>query len=463
MKQSLKTQLSTAILTVVLLTIIIIIFFVNIFINRQFTDYIKEQQNLKVQIINSSISQQYSTFTNQWNLDYVHAIGMFSLYEGYIIKVYDKDNNMLWDAQSHDMNLCNQIMSDISKRMKVKYPQLDGEFKATDYTLIQDDKTVGYISISYYGPFFLNDNDVRFLHYLNRILFGVGLLSLLISIFVGHLLAKRINRPILKAVEVTKQIADGHYEVRLEAGSKTQELRLLEESVNHLASSLETLERLRKQLTEDVAHELRTPITILQSYIEAMTTGLWEATPERLESCSEEVVRIGKLVGDMESLAKLEGENLKLNKHKMNLHVLIDKTMKSFEKEIEAKKLEVKVQGPHIELLADQDRMKQVVVNLITNAIKYSKEGSSIICELFDQKDMVGFSIQDTGIGIAKEELPYIFERFYRADKSRNRATGGAGIGLTIVKSIVEAHGGRVSVESIWNEGSKFSVILPKE
>ncbi len=463
MKQSLKTQLSTSILAIVLLTITIISFLANIFINRQFTEYIAKQQELKSQIITSSISQQYSAFTNQWNTEYIHAIGMFALYEGYIVKVYDQKEQILWDAQSHDMNLCNQIMDEISTRMQVEYPQLDGEFTSIDYPLENDGMRVGHVSVSYFGPFFMNENDFRFLHSLNTILLSVGFISLLVSVIVGHILAKRVSQPILKTVEVTKQIADGRYGVRLEEESKTKELCLLEDSINHLAISLETMEKLRKQLTEDVAHELRTPITILQSYIEAMTEGIWEATPERLNSCYEEVARIGKLVGDLESLAKIEGENLKLNKQRLDLHAVIDKTVQSLEGEVINKKLEVSIHGPHIELRADHDRIRQIIVNLFTNAIKYSKEGSKITFELFETKDTAGFHIQDTGIGIPKEELPFIFERFYRADKSRNRTTGGTGIGLTIVKSIAEAHGGRVSVSSVMNEGSRFTIVLPKE
>lgn len=463
MKQSLKTQLTTSILAVVLITIAIISVLANYFINQQFTGYIAKQQELKAQIITSSISQQYSSFTDQWDMDYIRAIGMNALYEGYVVKVYDKSDQIMWDAQSHDMNLCNQIMDDISTRMEIEYPQLEGEFTATDYPLVNDGAAIGHVSITYFGPFFLNENEFKFLHSMNTTLLTVAFVSLAVSLIVGQMLAKRISRPILKTVEVTKQIADGRYEVRLEEGSRTKELSLLEDSINHLAKSLETMEKLRKQLTEDVAHELRTPITILQSYIEAMTEGIWDATPERLNSCYEEVARIGKLVGDLENLAKLEGENLKLNKQKLDLYDLINKTIQSFEADVNNKKLEVTIQGSHTELLADYDRMKQVIVNLFTNAIKYSKEGCSITFELFEDKDTGGFSIRDTGFGIPKDELPFIFERFYRADKSRNRTTGGTGIGLTIVKSIVEAHGGRVSAESTINEGSRFTVVLPKE
>lgn len=463
MKQSLKAQLSTTILVIVLITIAVVSFLANIFINRQFTSYVSRQQDLEAQIITSTLSQQYMEFTDQWNTDFVHATGMYALYEGYIVKVYDKQGTIIWDAQSHDMKLCHQIMNEISNRMKIEYPGLNGEFSATDYSLVKNGKTIGKVSISTFGPFFLNENDFQFIHSLNRILISVGLVALIVSVLVGHLLAKRISRPILKTVEITRQIADGNYAVRLEEESNTKELGLLEGSINHLAVSLETLEKLRKQLTEDVAHELRTPITILGSYLEAMTEGVWEATPERLESCSEEVGRIGKLVGDLERLAKLEGENLKLHKERVDLHLMIEKTIQSFGAELESKELEVILQGEHYELLADPDRLKQVIVNLLSNAIKYSAKGARIQFNIYETRDIVGFRIKDTGIGIPEQELPYIFERFYRADKSRNRATGGTGIGLTIVKSIVEAHGGKVSVHSVLNEGTEFTVVLPKE
>ena len=459
---SLKSKLSLSILMIVLLTIAIISVLSNYFINRQFTDYISRQQELKTEVITTSIGQQYTSMNGEWNLDYIHAIGMSSLYEGYILKIFNQENKVLWDAQAHDMNLCNQIMSEISQRMRIQYPQLDGDFTSVTYPLQQNGKTIGSVSISYFGPFFLNENDFDFLRSLNVILLSVGAVSLLISFLVGTMLARRISSPILKTVEVAKQISDGNYGVRIQEKSDTKELELLVGSINHLATSLETLEKLRKQLTEDVAHELRTPITILQSYLEAMADGLWEPDQERLQSCYDEVERIGRLVGDLESLAKLEGEILKLERQPVELYPLVEQVTTSFALELQSKNLQVEIQGAHPTLMADRSRLKQVVINLLSNAIKYSLEDCSITFELFETRDSAGFSIRDNGIGIAEEELPYIFERFYRADKSRNRLTGGTGIGLTIVKSIIEAHGGRVFVRSKPGEGSVFNVTLPK-
>jgi signal transduction histidine kinase len=408
---------------------------------------------LKTQVITSSLGGQYNSFTKEWNLEYITAIGMTSLYEGYIIKIYDEQNRILWDAQAHDMSLCKLIMEDISGRMRIKYPQLDGEFISSEHKLLKGDKVIGYISISYF----------RFLNSLNTILITIGVVAIALSIIVGYFLAKRISSPILNTVEAAKQISDGNYEVRLKEHTNTKELDMLTDSINHLAGSLFDLERLRKQLTADVAHELRTPISILQSHIEAILEGVWEPTSDRLQSCYDETVRIGKLVGDLENLAKIENDNLKLEKIQVKLKDLMSKTIISFEENLRDKNLTARMTGPDITVSADPGRMTQVLFNLLSNAIKYSDPDADILLETQENEGFAGFIIRDQGIGIPEDELPYIFERFYRADKSRNRLTGGSGIGLTIVKSIVEAHGGYVRVESRLQEGSCFTVMFPKK
>lgn len=462
MNRSIKARLSSIISLIVLLTVVTISLLANYFINKQFTRYVARQQELKIQSINSSIRGQYDVSTQKWNLNDIQTIGMQSLYEGYIIKVYDNHNQILWDAQAHDMRLCNQIMDDISSRMQIKYPKLEGEFKASNHPLMNGDAIIGSVSISYFGPFFLNENDTRFLDSLNTILISVGTVAILSSIVIGNILAKRLSSPILKTVGATKQISDGNYGIRLEKRSNTEELDLLTESINNLASSLQNMERLRKQLTEDVAHELRTPITVLLSHMEAMIEGIWEPTPERLQSCYDETIQIGKLVSDLENLARIENGVRELHKSEINLKELINKIRKNFETELMNKKLKTSVSGPDVTIFADYDRITQVIVNLLTNAIKYSEEYGNIMFEVFEEDSFVGFLIRDHGSGIPEEELPYIFERFYRADKSRNRLTGGTGIGLTIVKSIIETHGGSIIVDSKVKVGSCFTVKLPR-
>lgn len=462
MKHSLKTKLSLTIALVMLLTIALTSILSNFFIEKQFTNYILSQQEKRAQEIANSLSQQYDVNTKTWDADFVHTIGMYALYDGYILKVFDSNNQTIWDAETCDMVSCSQVMDNISQRMNMNYPQLNGEFTSKTIDITQNNDVIGTVNIGYYGPYFLSEDDFQFLNALNIILIGIGIFSLIFAFVVGSILARRLSRPILKTVSVAKRISDGDYDARIEERSNTKELDELVVSINHLADSLGQQEDLRKQLTADVAHELRTPLTSVGTHIEAMIEGVWEPTPERLESCHDEILRIGKIIFDLESLAKVESDNLKLDKTQINLVEITEKAVGNFAAEINKKNLNVSVLGNCDDITADGDRISQVVINLLSNAVKYTSDGGTIQVKLSEQDGWVKMSIKDTGIGIPEDELPFIFERFYRADKSRNRMTGGSGIGLAIVKSIVTAHGGSVEVESHLNEGSCFTVTLPK-
>ncbi len=462
MKFSLKSKLSLTIALVVLLTVALISFLSNYFIQNQFKGYITAQQEKAAGQIVESIGVEYDPASDSWNTDFIHTIGMYALYDGYIVKVYDRAGNTVWDAETCDMSLCTEVMDDISYRMMVEYPEINGEFTTRTFPVVQDSKEIGTVSVSYFGPFFLSEDDFYFLDALNKILIGIGVFSLIISAATGFFLARHLSKPILKTVEVTRDIADGKYEARIRENTGTREVDQLIGSINDLARSLERQEALRRQLTADVAHELRTPLTTVQTHVEAILEGVWEPTRERLESCYDEMSRLGNLVSDLENLARIESDNLKLNKTEISLRELTYRTLGSFEKELKDKNLIVTVEGNCSPIPADGDRISQVLINLVSNAVKYTPDGGKIRITLSDSEKSVLFHIQDTGIGIPEEEMSYIFERFYRADKSRNRNTGGSGIGLAIVKSIVFAHGGAIEVESRLNEGSSFIVSLPK-
>ncbi|MDR2357149.1 MAG: hypothetical protein LBD92_03550 [Oscillospiraceae bacterium] len=221
-------------------------------------------------------------------------------------------------------------------------------------------------------------------------------------------------------------------------------------------------ENLRKRLTADVAHELRTPLAAVASHLEAMTEGIWEPTPERLSSCREEILRIATLVADLQQLAQIDGDNLKLSRSAVNLLELTRVITHNFAAETAKKDISAAVSGDACEVSADRDRISQVITNLISNAVKFTPDGGHISVTVTDAENSGVIEICDDGTGIAESELPYIFERFYRTDKSRSRKTGGAGVGLTIARSIVEAHGGTVRAENRAGGGSHFTVTLPK-
>jgi len=462
MKHSLRTKLSLTIALVMLLTVALISLLSNFFIEKQFTNYIASQQEKRTLEIVNNLSQQYDVNAQTWDVKFVQTIGMNALNDGYIIKVYDNENKSLWDAETCDMAMCTQVTNDITQRMETKYPQLNGEFTSQTHNITQDNVIIGSVNIGYFGPYFLNPDDFQFLKALNLIFLGIGIFSLAFSVVIGAFLAKRLSQPIQKTVSVTKQISDGDYNVRIQENSNTIELDELIVSINQLADSLGKQEALRKRLTADVAHELRTPLTSIGTHIEAMIEGVWEPTTERLQSCHDEILRIGNMVQDMESLEKVESENLKLHKARINLFEIAEKAVSNFEADINKRNLKLSIDGHCPDIFADKDRINQVFINLISNAVKYTPDGGEINITLSETEKFVKIGFKDNGIGISEDERPFVFERFYRADKSRNRMTGGSGIGLAIVKSIVTAHGGLVEVESHLNQGSCFIVSLPK-
>lgn len=461
--RKLRTQLSLTIMMTVLFTIAIISILSNVIINREFENYIAKQQKKKADNIVANFNSQYNRQTDEWNIEYIHGMGMYALYDGYIVKIYDRNGEIVWDAQNHDMAMCTQIMHEIMERMEEKRPDISGEFISHDYDLSMNGKKIGSISIIYYGPFFLTESDFNFLNTLNMVLLIIGGISLILSLIIGSILALRITRPIRKTVYIAKLISEGNYDIRFEGKTKFKELDELAAAINCLTDGLAKQENLRKRLTVDVAHELRTPLTTLASHLEAMIEGVWEPSTKRLQSCYEEIGRLTGLVGDLERLAKAESDNLVLNKSHVDLMDIAHSCYNRYEIEANKKNISLMIEGTSSLAYADKDRMSQVMANLLSNAIKYTPENGHIRIEVQDTKNSSVLIIEDDGIGIPSDELSLVFERFYRTDKSRNRKTGGAGIGLAIVKSIVMAHGGTVEAKSNAEQGSVFTVTLPKK
>lgn len=460
---SLRTMIAVRFVFLVLAVIFLISIAANLLISRQFEKYVEEQQKIKAEELAQNLSYQYDNAADEWNLDYIHGLGMYALDEGYIIKLYDVDENVVWDAENHDMTHCAQMMETISVRMQENRPELQGEFVTHRFELKQEGFVTGFLDISYYSPYYMNENEFRFMEALNRILIAASIFSLLGAVVMGLILANSIAKPIAKTVEITEQISDGDYSIRFKDSVRTQELFGLTQAVNQMAETLDEQETMRKRLTSDVAHELRTPIANVSSYLEAIIEGVWEPTPERMQNCYDELKRISRLVSDLERLQQVENENLKLHKTEEDLAELIQAVIRNFEKQLEEKNLHCTVMGSHAGAFVDRNRMQQVITNLISNAVKYSNENGNIRIVIEDGTDTVVIRVEDDGIGIAEQDLKFIFERFYRTDRSRNRRTGGVGIGLAIAKKIVQAHGGKIRAESQVGHGSSFIVVLPKE
>lgn len=263
------------------------------------------------------------------------------------------------------------------------------------------------------------------------------------------------------ATRAAKNIANGNYNIRINTDICTMELSELGNAVNHMAESLDNQEMLRRRLTSDVAHELRTPVANVSSNIEAIIEGALEPTNERLSSCYNELERITGIITELEKLRQIEGENMILHIGHVDIYELAKEVKLIFENEMSKKNIRCDIIGEHIDVCVDKDKMSQVLNNLISNAVKYTDDYGNIQITVIQENENVVITVEDNGCGIDDNDIPYIFERFYRTDKSRNRSTGGAGIGLTITRAIVQLHGGTIHVESKKGVGSLFKVTIP--
>lgn len=462
MKFTLRAKLTLSHVATALICVALISFFSNILLERYFQEYVRTNQEKKNKEVVSLFSYNYQR-SERWDPTSVEDIGVSALERGMIVRIKDSSGNTVWDAMSYNNGLCEQMLSHMTQNMYSRYPNWEGELVETSYPIFNKGEQVGNVDIGYYGPFYFDDNDLAFINALNRIFISVGIFSLVLAFLFGSIISKRITTPITRVIDSAQMIAKGYFGDRTNERSNTKEISQLTGTINELAATLESQEKLRKRLTGDVAHELRTPVATLQSHLEAMLDGIWEPSADRLTSCHEETIRINRLIGDLEKLARYESDSMILDKEEFCLCELLKRLVHNFENEFMQRNIKLQICCDHKRLFADRDKISQVLVNLISNALKYSENDSQVTIDVGEDETNTIITVSDTGIGISEEDLPFVFERFYRADKSRNRMTGGSGIGLAIAKAIVEAHKGRISVSSKLSEGSTFTVVLPKQ
>ena len=296
---------------------------------------------------------------------------------------------------------------------------------------------------------------------MKNLIIGISLLMIIVVIAVSVFLSQKISKPIIVVSKMTDFIKMGGYNQKLEYESSIVEIDNLINSINELSRELYKMENMRKNLTSDISHELRTPLTSIQTHLEAMIDGIWETSKERLNSVNEEVIRLSHLVNQLKNLAKFDSYEDKLNLKNENLTQLIKNIIYNNESYALDKNIRIKYELEDVNANIDKEKISQVIINLISNAIRYTNLNGEILIKLYKKSDFIKIIVKDNGIGIPEESLDYIFERFYRVDKSRCRNTGGTGVGLTICKSIVDLHKGKIEVKSKLNEGSEFIITLP--
>ena len=298
---------------------------------------------------------------------------------------------------------------------------------------------------------------------INRYLLWGGLLGVVVAAVVTFLLSRRILSPVESLAQAARGVSKGDFTRRVKVNSK-DEFGELAIAFNAMAEDLQRTEQLRRNMVADVAHELRTPLSNIQGHLEAIRDGLLPTEPATFDSILEEVLLLARLVEDLQELTLADAGQLTLIPQPADLADITRRAAAAAQPPAEARGLTIETDLPSQPAIVDVDpeRIGQVLRNLLSNAITHTSAGGRITVDLKDEGHALRLSVADTGAGIPPEDLPYVFERFYRVDRSRVRATGGAGLGLTIAKRLVEAHGGTIGVESELGKGSRFTLTLPK-
>jgi signal transduction histidine kinase len=287
--------------------------------------------------------------------------------------------------------------------------------------------------------------------------------AILVAVALSIFASRRIVRPIQAMMRASQRIASGDYHHRVDVPGQ-DELGILARAFNQMSETLECTEQRRLEAIGDLAHELRTPLSSIKSMMEGLVDGVLATEPATFLTVQREVARLQRLVHDLEELARVEANQSPLDLRPTNMATLIHAAADRLQPQFEDKDVRLHIEAPsdipHV--YADVSRLLQVLLNLLGNALRYTPSGGQVTVSACREGQQMLIRVHDTGIGIAAEHLPFLYERFYRVDKSRTSASGGSGIGLTIARHLVQAHGGRIWATSPGpGQGSTLTFTLP--
>ena len=375
--------------------------------------------------------------------------------ESLYYKLSNNNNNVLIDSTS---------MKSMMNMMNGSQPSSNfDDYQSDSYQLKTGNQVIGNLTVYYSGQ--LIGDEFVFLKSIKRNIILAVLFTVILSIVTSLLFAKRLTSGVNKLVTGVTELRNHQWRTQIPLNDLTGEMKPLGESFNQLADSLVREETLRKQFTADFAHELRTPLATLRSQIEAFQDGIWKPDEMRLDQFHAELMRLVRLVNNLEKLIAAENPRIKLNKTKLETGEIVSFIEDQFIPLFVEKGLELKIQGKKESqwFLGDQDKIIQILINVVNNALQYTPPGSKVSIRVEEKNNRIVFIVKDEGEGISEKDLPLLFERFYRGDKSRDRKTGGVGIGLSIVKAFVEAHRGEIKIQSQLNIGTTIELHFPKK
>jgi two-component system, OmpR family, sensor histidine kinase BaeS len=336
------------------------------------------------------------------------------------------------------------------------------DYEEIERPILYDGRVVGYVLIGSYEQNTMHPEGLAVRQQLLWSLSGLSVIGLIAVGIMSMTFARLLSEPLRNLTRAAQAMQSGDLSQNIKDKSGTIEIATLTRALNYLAFSLSEQRALRKRLTSDISHELRTPLNGLLALSEAYIDGVIPATPESMQSFRNEIVRLASLVGELGKINDLEDDQLKLSQEHIHVNDVLQELVVVYEQLSHKSGLTFRTSiEDNLVITADADRFKQALINLISNAIKYTPRGGSIELKAFFHDSSIHILVCDTGYGIAGEEKSRIFERFYRLEQSRNRGTGGAGLGLTLVKRIADAHSWQITVADNTPQGSIFSLMIP--
>ncbi len=325
-----------------------------------------------------------------------------------------------------------------------------------------DGQDVGYVLVAPLSS--ANTPEALFLRTVTRAVLLVALGMSFLALGMAAFIARQITTPLRRLAAAAHRVAQGNLSVRVPVQGE-DDLARVSLAFNRMAVALEEQQRLRRQLMNDIAHELRTPLSVIQAHAEALIDGVFPPTPENVQPIYEQTLLLRRLVDDLRELALAEAGELKMAQEPLDLAQVVRRAVASMHSTAENKgiRLVEDVRAEKLLVCGDAQRLEQVLLNLLSNAVRHTPAGGQVAVRAWRERNRVFCQVEDTGPGIRPEDLPHVFERFWRGDRSRSRETGGSGLGLAIARKWVEAHGGRIWVESTPGKGATFTFVLPAE
>lgn len=436
-------------IAVSLITIISSVVVLSAVWNQHFQSYTRENVQRVADGTAAAIADGYEQSNGDWYGGALSAAtSASSLYDSVYLQVRTIDGTIVYDDRAND------VLGSVDVKE-------DGSNVASAPIMVDGEK-VGTVLVRVPGSEALLtkfDEDFRDKSY-NAMIFA-AVIALIIAMVMGAIFARTIAAPVKKITNAAKALKEGDYSART-GMTGSDEIARLGNMFDLMADSVESNRKLERRLVTDVAHELRTPLMAIQSTVEAMIDGVFKPDAERLETLNSEVQRLSRLVDALLKLSRLESRTKPIEQKKVDLTEMLSSVVQTHQAYIHDAGLNLEFEyDPHVYVFGDADLLRQATANLISNAVRYTPEGGTITI-MARKGDLMGqIVVKDTGIGLTPEEAKLVFQRFWRADSGRARATGGLGIGLSVVKEIVEQHNGWVRVEGRPNEGACFTIYIP--